>query len=181
MNRSIVAAAVAAVVMAIALPASAQVSPYVGIGVGPAIRIDDMPNQVRVEQEIGLTFGGRDGFFLAFAPYQSWGADWWVLDFDARLGGIADLYHGRDVRFQLGGSGTVGFAISDDFNGRSSDADFWFHLSGGLLLRLVILDDRLAIYLRPVTFEFFIGDSPRGGWNNEAIRYVAAGGVQYYF
>lgn len=180
MTRPLLAAAMAVAVASFAADASAQVSPYVGIGLGPAVGIDNMPNQVRVEQEIGLTFGGRDGFFLAFAPYQSWGADFWVLDFDARLGGTADIFHNNDVRFQIGGAGTVGVAISDFFNS-GRDTDVWFHFSGGLLLRLLVMSDRLAIYLRPVTFEFFIGESNIPGWGNEAIRYVAVGGVQYYF
>ncbi len=160
--------------------AAAQVSPYVGIGLGPAIRIDDWPNQVRVEQEIGITFGGRDGFLLAFAPYQSWGSDFWVLAFPVRLGGIFSVYHSRDFRFQIGGSGTLGFAISDEFDSRT-DPDPWFHFSVGLLLRAIVLQDKLAFYIRPVTFEFGFGDSNRAGWGNEVIRYVAVGGVQYYF
>ena len=178
MRRCILAGLLSLTVSATAAEAAAQVEPYVGIGLGPAINIDDWPNQVLVEQEIGLTFGGKSGFFLAFAPYQSWGNDFWVLAFRGRLGGVADLFRGRDVRFQLGGSGTVGVAASDFFDS-GRDVDGWFHLSGGLLLRVLILDDRLAIYARPLTFEFAIGDSGRFG--NEAVRYVAVGGIQYYF
>ncbi|MGE0788272.1 MAG: hypothetical protein AB7S26_21545 [Sandaracinaceae bacterium] len=167
--------------MLAAAPASAQVSPYVGIGIGPAITIDDFPNQVRVEQEIGLTFGHRDGFYLSFNPAQSWGNDFWMLVFPVGLGGTADLFHNRDVRFQIGGGGTVGVAISDRFDTPGTDPQIWFHLTVGGLVRLLVLDDRLAIYLRPVSFEFAIADRATFGWGNEAIRYFLAGGIQYYF
>ncbi len=177
MRRTLTACAVLAT---LALPnAAAAEGGYAGIGVGPAVHMDDWPTQVRVEQEIGYFVSGSPrGFYLAFAPSQSWGNDWWILVFPLRLGGIFDLYRGSDVSFQIGGTGTLGVAVSDQFN-NSSDPDPWFHLSFGLVLRLLVMNDRLGIYVRPVEFEFGIGDTGRFG--NEGIRYVLAGGIQYFF
>ncbi|HJL16314.1 MAG TPA: hypothetical protein RMH99_11695 [Sandaracinaceae bacterium LLY-WYZ-13_1] len=158
--------------------ASAQ-GGFFGAGVGPAIRIDDAPNQFRLELEIGYYVEGRPrGFFLSFAPAQSYGADWWILTFPLRLGGVFDIVRNRDFTFQIGPTGTVGFAVSDRFDS-PRDPDPWFHFSFGLALRFLVLQEKLAFYLRPVDFEFFIGDTNPFG--NEMIRYVLVGGVQFYF
>ena len=170
----------AAVLATLAAPSvAAAEGGYVGVGAGPAVHLDDWPTQVRVEQEIGYFFSGSPrGFYLAFAPSQSWGNDWWVLVFPLRLGGPFDLFRNSDVTFQLGGTGTLGVAVTDQFN-NGTDPDVWFHLSFGLLLRLMLLRERLGIYIRPVEFEFGIGDTRRFG--NEGIRYVLVGGIQYFF
>jgi len=167
------------VAISLALPSiAAAQSPYVGIGVGPAVRLDDWPTQVRVEQEIGVFFNREPtGFFLGFAPSQSWGSDWWILEFPVRLGGLVRIYDSRDVTFALGGTGTLGVAVSDQFDTRD-DPDPWFLMSFAFVLRLMFGRD-FAIYLRPVGFEFAFSDTGRYG--NEAIRYVAVGGIQYFF
>ena len=178
MTRLIATGAVIAAALAAPSAASAQ-GAYVGVGVGPAVRIDDWPTQIRVEQEIGF-FVNRSprGFYIAFAPSQSWGDDFWILVFPVRLGGVFDLFRGRDVAFQIGGTGTLGFGLSNPFNVRR-DPDPWFHLSFGLILRVLFANERVGVYLRPVDFEFAIGDSPWYG--REAIRYVLAGGLQFFF
>jgi len=176
---------VACVLVALLLPSvlspniAAADGAYVGVGLGPAVRMDDWPNQLRVEQEIGVfVSGGTTGFFVSFAPSQSWGNDWWILVFPVRIGGTFDLFRNSNVGIQLGGTGTLGVALSDQFNNRR-DPDPWFHLSFALLGRILLANDRLAIYLRPVGFEFGIGDGRCCG--DEGVRYVAAAGIQYYF
>jgi len=171
-------ALVAVLCAAIPSTAAAQ-SVYVGAGVGPAVNMDDWPNQVRIELEIGAYFGGGPrGFFLSFAPAQSWGNDWWVLVFPLRLGAMFDIFRNADVSVQLGPTGAVGLALSDQFN-TGDRPDLWFHFSVAFMLRILLMNDRLAIYLRPVGFEFAIGDTGRYG--NEAIRYLAGAGINYYF
>jgi hypothetical protein len=174
------AAALAIALGALAPSAASAQGAYVGIGLGPAVRIDDFPNQFRVEQEIGIYVSGEPrGFFLSFAPSQSWGAGWWILSFPLRLGGMFDIHRGRDFTFQLGPTGTVGFAVSDQFDTPRNDADPWFQLSFGAALRFLFLRETLAFYVRPLDFVFSISDTGRYG--NEAIRYVLAAGIQYYF
>ena len=157
----------------------AAADPFVGIGLGPAIRIDDWPYQVRVEQSIGYSFDGHGGFYLSFAPSQSWGNDFWTLVFPLGLGYDFQLLRNRDLTLQLGPGGTVGFALSDDFNS-GRDVDPWFHLSVHFGLRLLVLQERLAIYLRPVGLEFAFGDDRPPFYGVDA-RYFLVGGIQYYF
>ena len=168
------------VAASVAIPSSAAAQGgYVGVGLGPGVRLDDWPNQIVVEQEIGYFVSGEPrGFYIAFAPSQSWGNDWWVLVFPVRLGGTFDIFHNSDISVQLGGTGTLGFALSDQYN-NGRDPDPWFHLSFALLGRLLLMNDRFAIYVRPVGFEFGIGDSRC--CQDEGVRYVATAGIQYYF
>ena len=160
-------------------PAAAAADPFVGIGLGPTIRLDHWPNQVRVEQSIGYSFEGRSGFFLSFAPYQSWSNSFWILSFPLGLGAHFDVFHNDDFTFQLGPMGTVGLALSNHFNdGR--DVDPWFHVSFAFVLRLLLMDDRLGIYIKPAGFELAFGDSNRMHGEIDG-RYFLTGGIQYYF
>ena len=164
-----------------AAPTEAEAQGYFGVGVGPALRIDDWPNQVHIEAELGYYFSGRaNGFFIAFAPTQSWGQDFWVLRFPFRLGGMINIVRQRDFTFQLGPTGTIGFAASDHFdNGR--DPDPWFHLSIAFMLRFLVANERIAFYIKPAELEFAIGDTGGGWYGNEAVRYILTGGAQFYF
>ena len=170
-------------VLAVSAPAAAEAQgAYIGGGVGPAVQIDDAPTQFRIELEIGYYFTGRPrGFFLAFSPAQSYGRGWGIFTFPLRLGAMFDLHRSRDFTFQLGPTGTVGFALSNWFDNRR-DLDAWFHLSVSFGLRFLVLNERLAIFIRPVEFEFFVGDAYyTDGWDREAIRYVAVAGIHYHF
>lgn len=156
--------------------ASAQ-DVYVGVGLGPAVGIRAFPTQFRIEEEIGLTFGGEDhdGFFLSFAPAQSFDANSWALIFPLRFGATTSIFRTDDLTFQIGGMGELGFALA---RSGSYGPDAGFHLGAGALLRVLLMENRLAIFLRPVGFEFTIGENGyNGGW---ATRWVAALGVQYY-
>lgn len=164
--------------------AAAQGGFYVGAGLGPAVRIDDWPTQVRLEEEIGYYFDGRpEGFFLSFAPSQSFSDDVFVLTFAPRAGYLWSLFRSDDLAFQLGPSGTVGVAVAGCYDDLCA-SDAYFHFSFSLLLRALIAGDRLAIYLRPLEFEFAFGDGvsllERDPWADHAIRYVLEGGVQFH-
>ncbi len=164
--------------------AAAQGGFYVGAGLGPAVRIDDWPTQVRLEEEIGYYFDGRpEGFFLSFAPSQSFSDDVFVLTFAPRAGYLWNLFRSDDLAFQLGPSGTVGVAVAGCYDDLCA-SDAYFHFSFSLLLRALIAGDRLAIYLRPLEFEFAFGDGvsllERDPWADHAIRYVLEGGVQFH-
>lgn len=172
-------AALCAIGLSLAPSTASAQSMYLGVGIGPAIRLDDWPNQFRIEEEIGWYFGdGPRGFYLGFSPSQSFGAGFWVLVFPLRLGGMFDIFHNSDVTFQLGPTGSLGVAASNTFDVPGRDADAWFHLSFAFMLRLLVADERVALYVQPVGLEFAIGDSFYFG--NEAIRYVLVGGAQFY-
>ncbi|MFK7992256.1 MAG: hypothetical protein AB8I08_39920 [Sandaracinaceae bacterium] len=181
-TRVLQAVLVSALAIAVFTPTVAKADPYVGIGLGPALRLDDWPNQLRVEQEIGYSFDGRGGFFLSFAPMQSWGADFWVLSLPLGIGGLFDIFHNSDVTFQLGPMGHVGFALAGDFDGSDRDPDAWFYFGGNFMLRLLVLNDRLGIYVKPIGLEFGVGDGDsRRGHGDIVARYYLSGGIQYYF
>jgi hypothetical protein len=165
--------------------ASAQGGLYVGGGLGPAVGIDDWPTQVRLEEEIGYYFDGRpEGFFLGFSPSQSFSDDVFVLTFAPRAGFMFNLFRNDDLAFQLGPSGTIGLAVAGCYDDRCA-SDAYFHFSFSLMLRALIAGDRLAIYLRPLEFEFAFGDGVNPNpleldpWADHAIRYVLEGGVQF--
>lgn len=164
--------------------ASAQGGFYLGAGLGPAARIDDWPTQFRLEQELGYYFDGRpEGFFLGFTPSQSFSDHFWILTFAPRAGYMFGLFRGDGFAFQLGPTGTVGLGVAGCYGDSECDADAYFHFSVALMLRLLLADETVALYVRPLEFEFAFGDGVDGGrdrWDDHAVRYVLAGGVQFH-
>ncbi len=161
--------------------ASAQAGFYVGGGLGPAVRVDDWPTQFRIEEEVGYFIEDRpSGFFLAFAPSQSFASDYWLLTFAPRFGWLFDLYRGRDVGFQLGPTVTIpGIAIGNFF-GVDRDVDAYFHFAVSFAVRLLLDAGHVAVYLRPLEFEFGFGDGHLPFTDDSGTRYVLTVGVQYH-
>lgn len=145
-----------------------------GVGVGPAVRLDDWPTQFRFEFDVGYYFENRpEGFFLAFSPAASFAENFYVFTFPLRLGYMFTIYRGRDVSFQLGPTGTLGLAVTGLID-PSTDPVAWFHFSLAFGARVLLADDTVAIYLRPLDFEFAFTDGA------DAIRYLLVGGVQVH-
>ena len=164
--------------LAILLPTGvARADPYVGIGIGPTVQVDDWPTQVRVEQEIGYSFDGNHGFFLSFAPSQTWSNNYWMLAFPLGIGGLFEVYRNSNIELQLGPMGTVGVAIANDFDRSDRDTDVWFHFSGAFMLRIMLMRGRFGIYVKPVGFEFGAGARSVRGYGNFDARYFATGGI----
>lgn len=180
---ALLAIVLAAIVLAAIAPASAaaQGGFYVGAGVGPAVGIDDWPTQLRVEEEIGFYVDEQpSGFFFAFTPSQSFGADYWALTFAARFGYMLDIYRGRDIGFQLGPTVTVpGIGLGSFFDSMR-DVDVYFHFSVALAVRLLLDSGRIAVYVRPVDFEFGFGDGHLPLSDDSVARYVLVAGVQLH-
>ena len=149
---------------------------YVGGGIGPAVHIEGWPTQFRLEEEIGYyVFDRPEGFFVAFAPYQSF-ASGWTLALAPRFGWMFNLYR-RDLTFQLGATVTIpGFAGAgcDVAPFGCGSADAFFHFSPSIMARLLILEEHLAIFFRPLEFEVAIG-------RYNTVRYVLTAGVHYHF
>lgn len=175
MKRAILAAA-----LLMSAPGTASADLYLGFGAGPAFNIDTWPTQLRVEFEIGYYFDRQpEGFFLGFAPSASFFANEWILVFPLRLGGMFTVFRNRNAAFQLGPTGTIGFAATGCYEDRCN-AKPWFHFSIAFMMRVLFANERVAFYLRPVEFEFGFGDDRRY-WDDDAIRYVICGGFQFYF
>jgi hypothetical protein len=160
--------------------ASAQGGLYVGFGLGPALQIDEdynWPTQLRIEEEIGYYFDDRpEGFFIGFAPSQSFLRDFYVIIFAPRFGYMINLVRNRDITFQLGPAGTIpGIAIAGPTcSAPGCDAEVFFHFSFSFMMRLLVAQQRVAIYLRPVEFEFAFGDGL------DSFRYILEGGFQFH-
>jgi hypothetical protein len=149
---------------------------YLGFGLGPAFRLDDWPTQLRVEFDVGYYVEGRpEGFFLAFSPSASFFADFAIGVFPLRLGYMFTVYRGSDITFTLGPTGTIGFAL-DGCTDRDCGTSAFFHFSVAFALRLLFANDTIAAYIRPVDFEFAFTDNP----NNDRIRYILTGGLQFH-
>lgn len=173
------ALALALALAATLLPAAAEAQGgfFLGVGLGPAVGIEDSPTQVRFSEEIGYYFEGRpEGFFLSFNPNQSFGDDRFVLVLPARLGYMFEIYENQDLAVQIGPSGTVGFAIADLSN--VSDAGFYFHFDIGATARLLLADGLYTIYLRPFDFDFGFGG---GDFQPDFFaRYIFEAGIQFH-
>jgi hypothetical protein len=172
------AVALVSLLASLALPAAAeaQTRGFTGVGLGPAVRIDDAPTQVRFEGAIGASFDDEMGFFIAFAPSASVGDDSWILVFPARFGFLFEIFDNGDVTLGLGPTGTAGFALAGfaPFN----DALGYFHFSFAAQARLIVESLPIAFYVRPFEFEFAFGGN---NVFDEWIRYVAAAGIEYFF
>jgi hypothetical protein len=144
---------------------------YVGLGIGPAVHVQTWPTQFRVEEEIGYFFDGRpEGFFIAFTASQAFGGDFYTFVFAGRFGYFFNFYR-RDFTFQIGPVGAVpGFAMAPITN----NVNAHFHFALGLQARLLLMEEKLAIYVRPLEFEFGIGSLI-------GIRYVLTAGAQFAF
>lgn len=183
-KRPWILAAALAVLTLSAAPstAAADGTMYIGLGAGPAFNIDAWPTQLRTEFEIGYYFEDNPpgGFFLGFAPSASFFSNNWILVFPLRLGGMFTVVRNRNMAFQLGPTGTVGFAVTGCYDNDRCDAKPWFHFSIAFMMRILFADEKVAFYIRPVEFEFAFGDDRRY-WDDDAIRYVIAGGFQFHF
>jgi hypothetical protein len=178
----ILAAALGALTVLLPSSAAADGTLYMGLGAGPAFNLNRWPTQVRTEFEIGYYFEDNPpgGFFLSFAPSASFLSHRLFFVFPLRLGGMFTLVRNSNMAFQLGPTGTVGFAVSGCYDDDRCDPKPWFHFSVAFMLRLLFADERVAFYVRPVEFEFAFGDDD-GFWGGDAWRYVIAGGFQFHF
>lgn len=147
----------------------------------PASARRSASTQFRIEEEIGFYVDEQpSGFFFAFTPSQSFGADYWALTFAARFGYMLDIYRGRDIGFQLGPTVTVpGIGLGSFFDSMR-DVDVYFHFSVALAVRLLLDSGRIAIYVRPVDFEFGFGDGHLPLSDDSVARYVLVAGVQLH-
>jgi hypothetical protein len=147
---------------------------YVGGGIGPAVHIEGWPTQFRFEEEIGYyVFDRPEGFFLAFTASESF-ASGWAITLAPRFGWMFNLYR-RDVTFQLGPTITIpGFAVAGCDVPGCGQADAFFHFSPSIMARLLLLEEHLAIFFRPLEVEVAIG-------RYNTVRYVLTAGVYYHF
>lgn len=150
---------------------------FATFGLGPAIRIDDMPTQMKLEQAIGYHFFGKgSGPALGGVLTESFGNHfyqigiglrfWWDIQPVAGLG----LY--LAPMMQIGWS-LFGWETNCPANWNCDDTANYFDWQIGFEPRLVI-GDRGIVFFRFVTLNPFFG-------NNVGLRYdlVFGGGVTF--
>lgn len=166
-GRTLAALAVACGLLLAAPPATAAVPPelrpvtrafFANFALGPAIRVDDLPTQLKLIEEVGFHLqGGMEGPAIGLSLAQSFGDSafglqvgpkfWWDLQPVAGLG----LY--------IAPMAQVGYALlSFDAprRGRDETASY-FDLQFGCEVRLAI-NDRAIVTYRPFTIDILAGE-----------------------
>lgn len=175
----------ALVALALSMPAlaSAQDRPerpfWVGGGAGAAIELDRYPTQGTVIQEIGWhVLGTTDGPFVALTLAESFGNDVFTFQATPRFGWDIPLLRG-DVGVLLAPTAAVGVAVAavtvNTTFGRASGTEAFFDVQGAIDLRILLLEDQLGIFLRPLAIDVFVHE------NGTAVRYDAIAGAAYHF
>lgn len=163
-------------------PASAQATErpfFVGGGAGAALELDRYPTQFKIVEEIGWHFlGTTDGPFVALLLGQSFGNDLFTFQAAPRFGWDISLVRG-DVGVMLAPSVAVGVALAhvavNTAFGRASGTEAFFDLQGALELRLLLLDEQLGVFFRPLVIDVLVHE------NGAAVRYDALAGAAYHF
>jgi len=162
--------------------ARADHSWYAGAGAGFYNDLDCCSIHGRVQGEIGWHFSGdMTGFFLEIDVMGTFGRHYWMFTSGVRLGGDIEVYHDAHFHLLLRPSGFIGFAVRD------YDGDGWGPW-GGIVIqpafdaRFVLADGLIALWLRPVAFDFLIwwDTNDRHDWYGSAA-YQLLGGIDFQF
>lgn len=174
------------VVGALALPSTARAdrSWYVGFGAGPYNDFYCCRLHGRIQGEIGWHFSGDDtGFFLEADAIATVGPDYWMFTGGLRLGGDIQVHHDPHFHVLLRPNGLVGLGARDyDGDGKYGPIGH-FLLQPAFDVRLVLADGLIAIWVRPVAFDFlfwFDHNSPVHG-ADFTWSYQAMGGIDFQF
>jgi len=153
---------------------------YVGGGAGAAIELDTYPSQAMLVQEFGWHFlGTTDGPFIALSLAESFGSDVFTFQIAPRFGYDISLLRGPDIGVLLAPSVAPGFVVAavsaNTPYGRVSGSDAAFDLQVAAEVKLLLVDDQLEIFFRPVSFDLFVDD---GG---TAARWNVLAGASFRF
>jgi hypothetical protein len=163
-------------------PARADHSWYVGFGGGFYNDLDCCHVHGRVQGEIGWHFGGDDtGFFLELDAIPTFGPDYWMFTGGLRLGGDIEVHRDHHFRLLLRPSGMIGFGARD-FDGDGHGPFGHLVIQPAFDLRFVVADGLIAIWARPVAFDFLIwwDHNPAHDWYGSAA-YQAMAGIDFQF
>lgn len=158
---------------------------YAGFGGGPYFLFGCCQVHGRVQGEFGIHFSRDDtGFFLAFEAVSTFGDDrsddFFMFFGGVRLGGDIEVHGNHEYGILLRPSGLVGFGWHDRY--RYNDWGF-FVVQPAFDLRFVFAHRVLALWLRPVAFDFlFFWDRPGDGrdWSLD-VGYHGMIGMDFQF
>lgn len=157
-KTSLVAALLAATLLAPSLAEAHDRPLYAGFGGGPHIDLDCCRVHGRLQGELGIHFSRDDrGFFLAFEVINTFGDDFYMFLGGIRLGGDIEVYGRHDYGILLRPSALIGFGWRD-YHGPHSGWGDWgvFVVQPAFDVRFVFAHRVLALWLRPVSFDFNI-------------------------
>jgi hypothetical protein len=164
--------------------ARADHSWYAGAGAGFINDFDCCRVHGRVQGEIGWHFSGNDtGFFLEADAIGTFGNDYWMFTGGVRLGGDIEVHHDAHFHLLLRPSGLLGLGARD----YSGDGRYGpignVTIAPAFDLRFILADGLIALWVRPVSFDFMIWwdhNSPANG-NDVSVLYQLLGGVDFQF
>jgi hypothetical protein len=143
---------------------------YVGGGAGVALELDRYPTQAMLIEQIGWHFlGTTDGPFVELSLAESFGSDVFTFQAAPRLGWDIAVLRGGDVGLLLAPSVAAGIVyaqvtVNTPF-GSARASDTAFDLQGAFDLKLLLLDDQLEIFFRPIAVDVFIDSDAVSRWN----------------
>jgi hypothetical protein len=147
---------------AIAMPAAEATRPWFGtLGIGVGVRLDgSRPAAFRILEEIGIHLDGVPvGPFFAIVLAEDI-SSYYSMQIGVRAGWDIEILR-RDFSIVL--SPSLGVTFAFDVVGSSTFA--FFCPQPALGVGLLLLDRMLAVWIRPIGVDVYIGD-PRisGGW-----------------
>lgn len=153
---------------------------FVSFGGGAGVRLENWPTQLRLEQDFGFHVRSEpEGFFISFAPSQSFLNDTYMFTFSPRFGFDIAVVRKRKFRFLLTPSITVpGLGVGGNTCDRC-DAYAFFHMSYNFDIKFLFGPRAVwGFYIRPVGFEVGIADN-RFGPNDVFVRYDTMFGLVF--
>lgn len=143
---------------------------FVGGGLGAALELDSYPTQFLAGVELGYhLLGTTDGPFIGASLAGSFGSDVYTFQGLARFGWDIAVLRG-DVGVLLAPSLAPGITVAAvDTNtpfGRVSGSDAAFDLQAAFDVKLLLLGERLALFVRPVAIDVLFHESGTAArWN----------------
>lgn len=143
---------------------------YVGGGAGVALELDRYPTQGMLVEQIGWHFlSTTDGPFVELSLAESFGNDIFTFQAAPRFGWDIAVLRGADVGVLLAPSVAAGIVyaqvtVNTPF-GTARGSDAAFDLQGAFDVKLLLLDEQLEIFFRPVAVDVFIDSDVASRWN----------------
>jgi len=133
---------------------------FASFSIGPAIKVDDVPSQFKMIQEVGYHFwGGAEGPAFGGAISQSFGdsgnVDYFTFSLGPKFWWDFALVSGLGL--YLSPFAELGYAlVNASFRGNDTTNHF-LHMQYGIEGKLVI-NNRGLVFFRPFSMDFFIGE-----------------------
>ncbi|AKF08332.1 hypothetical protein [Sandaracinus amylolyticus] len=135
---------------------------FAGGGIGVGVRLDGfVPAAFRIVEEVGLHLDGVPvGPFVALMLAQD-ASSYFSMQIGVRVGWDLELLRRPD--FSIVVSPSLGVAFAFDVGTPTGDWAY-FLVQPALGVGVLLLDRVLAIWLRPIGVDVYVGEQIHGGW-----------------